>query len=154
MINVEINFVDGKTHYLPGQALECEYRVNAADNTNIVAIETSVLWMTVGKGEEDIGVHFFERRMRGEIEQDIRKPVYHLQTVLPRSPLSYAGQIMSVRWAVRVRVILGRGAEEAKDAVFTLGNVQHERILKSPRPMLEIAKTDDEQLSEADADDE
>ena len=152
LIEIEVNFAAGKNRFLPGETLECEYRVQTRGDVNIIAIETSVLWMTVGKGEEDLGVHFFERRMRGEIEQGEIAPKFNLRTVLPRSPLSYEGQILSVRWAVRVRAILGRGAEEVKDANFALGNVQTEHSLKPSRPKLEIAKTDEEINDQGESD--
>ena len=44
-------------------------------------------------------------------------------TTLPRSPLSYDGQIVKIRWCVRVRAFLQRGKEVVGQKVFRLGNV-------------------------------
>ena len=45
--------------YKPGEELAAEYQIDAIDPREIVAVEASVLWYTEGKGDEDLGVHFF-----------------------------------------------------------------------------------------------
>ena len=94
--------------------------VKLASGMSLAAIESSVIWVTEGKGEEDIGVHFFERRNRASFAIDTFDRPQRLSTVLPQSPLSYDGQILKVRWLVRVRLFLTGGREFIFDRQFQL----------------------------------
>ena len=53
---------------------------------------------------------------------DPRRPE-RFSTTLPSSPLSYDGQIIKVRWCVRVRVFPLRGKEIVGEKRFQLGDV-------------------------------
>ena len=113
--------------YSPGEVLTCEYRVelrnyHLPEDQKIVAIETSILWRTEGKGDSDIGVHFFERREKKNVHPDLLQQTHKLTTILPQSPLSYDGAIVKIRWIVRVRVFLADGSEKTHDEEFRLGN--------------------------------
>lgn len=91
---------------------------------DIQAIETSVIWLTEGKGDTDIGVHFFERRQKQALTIETFKQPQRISTVLPASPLSYEGQILKIRWCVRVRLFLPEGQQVTQDQYFQLGRVQ------------------------------
>jgi hypothetical protein len=109
--------------YRPGRVLSGQYRIKSLDASQVKAIEVSVLWYTVGKGDEDMAVHEFWRR-----DADDGRPIDpaepdRFSTVLPDSPLSYEGKIVKVRWCVRVRAFLFRGKEVAGDKAFQLGDV-------------------------------
>lgn len=106
-----------------GEELVCEYQIDAVDPADIQAVEASVLWHTVGKGEEDLGVHFFERRLPADAEHGDLRPLRRLRTRLPNSPLSYRGAILSIEWCVRLRLFLRRGREYVVEQPFTLGRV-------------------------------
>jgi hypothetical protein len=106
-----------------GDELVCEYQIDAVDAADIQAVEASVLWQTEGKGEEDMGVHFFERRLPADAESGDLRPLRRLRTRLPNSPLSYAGAILSIAWCVRLRLFLRRGRELVIEQPFTLGSV-------------------------------
>ena len=97
--------------YLPGATLSGEYRIEAVEGQGLQAIEVSVLWYSEGKGDEDLAVHEFWRKDAdsGELG-DPRRPD-RFSTTLPQSPLSYDGQIVKIRWCVRVRVIFKRGRD-------------------------------------------
>lgn len=117
-------FIDdnGQGH-LPGDTLTGEYWVNGLHSCRVKSIEASVLWHTEGKGDEDMAVCAFWRR---ESERD--KPLdparpEAFRVTLPNSPLSYEGQIVKVRWCVRVRVFLNRRRELVAEKVFQLGHV-------------------------------
>ena len=102
--------LDGqKKQFQPGEELGCEYQVDAVDAQDIQAVEASVLWYTEGKGDEDLSVHYFERRIPTDAEEADLRPLRKFRTRLPNSPLSYHGVIMKVHWCVRVRVFLRRG---------------------------------------------
>lgn len=112
-----------KRSFAAGDELICEYQIDAVEPADIQAVEASVLWYTEGKGEEDLGVHFFERRLPADAEQGDLRPMRRLRTRLPNSPLSYRGAIVSVQWCVRLRLFLRRGREFVVEEPFTLGSV-------------------------------
>jgi hypothetical protein len=109
--------------FAAGDELVCEYQIDAVEPADIQAVEASVLWYTEGKGEEDLGVHFFERRLPSDAEQGDLRPMRRLRTRLPNSPLTYRGAIVSVQWCVRLRLFLRRGREFVIEEPFTLGSV-------------------------------
>jgi len=115
--------VGTKRQFSAGEELVCEYQVDAVDPADIQAVEASVLWFTEGKGEEDLGVHFFERRLPADAEGGDLRPMRRVQTRLPNSPLTYAGAILNIRWCVRLRLFLRRGRELMVEQPFTLGCV-------------------------------
>jgi hypothetical protein len=115
--------VGTKRNFSAGDELVCEYQVDAVDPADIQAVEASVLWYTEGKGEEDMGVHFFERRLPNDAEDADLRPMRRFRTRLPSSPLSYTGAILSIRWCVRLRLFLRRGREFVLEQPFTLGAV-------------------------------
>ena len=59
LIAVRICSPTGVFH--PGDVLRCEYQIDAVQPAEIQAVEASVMWYTEGKGDEDLGVHYFER---------------------------------------------------------------------------------------------
>jgi hypothetical protein len=82
-----------------------------------------MLWYTEGKGDEDMGVHFFERRTPDDAEQRDLRRLHRFETVLPPSPLSYNGLVVKIRWCVRVRVFLRRGRKFVADQPLQLGSL-------------------------------
>ncbi|QDU31256.1 hypothetical protein ETAA8_64090 [Anatilimnocola aggregata] len=112
-----------RKHYSAGEELIVEYQIDAIDVTDIQAVEASVLWLTEGKGEEDLGVHFFERRLPADAEEGDLRPLRRFKIMLPNSPLSYEGAIMRIRWCVRLRLFARRGKEYVLEHGFTLGSV-------------------------------
>ncbi len=107
--------------FLPGDVLVCEYEIRLPAEMLADAVESSVIWTTGGKGEEDIGVHFFERRSKSTLDADQLRRTHRISTVLPRSPLSYVGVIVQIRWSVRLRVFVGN-QQFTDDLHFQLGN--------------------------------
>lgn len=97
--------------YCPGDTLRFDYQIDAIESGDLSAVEASVLWMTEGKGDEDFGVHFFERRVQGDTADGDIRPLHTCTAALPASPLSYEGQLLQIRWLVRVR-FFGRGGKE------------------------------------------
>lgn len=116
--------LDGRRRsYQPGDDLAGQCRVEAAEAAEIKAIELSVLWHTEGKGDEDLGVHFFQRLAADEDNAfDLRAPA-RFSTRLPQSPLSYDGRLIKIRWCVRVRVFLDGGESLIEELPFQLGSV-------------------------------
>ena len=105
--------------YTPGEELVCDYQIDAVAAEEIQAVEASILWYTEGKGDEDMGVHYFERRVAHDQDEDLRA-LRRFQTVMPNSPLTYHGEIVQVHWCARVRLFL-RGKEVAAEHPLQLG---------------------------------
>ena len=122
---------DDKPYYRPGETIMGEYRVVDVSAGDVRAVEVSVLWYTEGKGDEDLAVHDFDRTATDEGDWiELRHPK-RFETVLPRSPMSYNGEIVKIRWCVRVRVFLTRGKEIVGEAPFVLGNVPPVKVVSS-----------------------
>jgi hypothetical protein len=115
--------VGQKRQFAAGDELVCEYQIDAVDPADIQAVEASVLWHTEGKGEDDLGVHLFERRLPADTDDGDLRPMRRLRTRLPNSPLSYRGAILSIQWCVRLRLFVRRGREYVVEEPFTLGSV-------------------------------
>jgi len=117
---VLVNFSMADRHYEPLETLAVRYTVEGIDVRDVRAVERSVLWYTEGKGEEDLGVHSFER---------LREPTTGRQLLgefscqLPPSPLSYEGLIVKIRWCVRIRLFFAGGRDFVSEHIFDLGDV-------------------------------
>jgi len=109
--------------YYPGQVLSARYYLATEEPCDVRAIETSLLWRTEGKGDEDLGVHFFEKVELPEVERRDCSNERRLTTNLPSSPLSYDGFLLKIIWSVRVRMFLTSGKELVGEEPFQLGEV-------------------------------
>ncbi|MFO0899283.1 MAG: hypothetical protein U0836_17810 [Pirellulales bacterium] len=123
---VEIELEGTPRGYRPGELLRGQFLVEAP---NWTAAEVSVLWYTEGKGDEDMGVHYFERIDREESDLERDDEPQPFMALLPASPLSYRGAILSIRWCVRVRVFLERDREVVGELPFMLGSVPSGRLV-------------------------
>ncbi len=108
--------------YAPEEALTVRYEVEGVGFASIRAIERSVVWYTEGKGEEDLGVHHFERIEAAARVREV-VPAASLSLRLPVSPLSYEGIIVKIRWCVRIRLFFAAGRDYVSEHVFDLGAV-------------------------------
>lgn len=121
---VSCNIKDVEAHYHPGDLLLCSYSLDQDTETELTAVETSVIWYTSGKGSEDVGVHFFERRQQAELEEINRHVTQRLTVRLPNTPLSFDGRIVNLNWCVRIRVFLADGRQLTFDEPFRLGAIE------------------------------
>jgi hypothetical protein len=120
---IVIRFEEDQRVHRPGDPLSGEYWIESLGADQVKAIEVSVLWHTEGKGDDDMAVHEFWRRDPGDDQPlDPRRPE-RFSTTLPNSPLSYEGQIIKLRWCVRVRVFPLFGKEIVGEKRFQLGDV-------------------------------
>lgn len=109
--------------YEPGAVLAVRYEADGLGTADPPrAVEHSVLWYTEGKGEEDLGVHFFERIVDPS-RLPPAAPGAAFQIGLPASPLSYEGVIVKVRWCVRVRYFFAGGRDYVSEHEFVVGKV-------------------------------
>ena len=124
---ISLQFREAKRQYWPGDELECQYQIDAIDASEITSVEASVLWFTEGKGESDMAVHFFQRRLPGDSAEHDLRLLDRLRTRLPNSPLSYIGVILKLHWCVRVRVFYGKNGHATAELPFQLGQVPESR---------------------------
>ena len=118
---VSLNFYQKQQVFAPGSVLSGEYQIDSVRPQELLAVELSVLWYTEGKGEEDLDVHYFDRRERDDDERPRLHELRRFETVLPNSPLSYNGAIVKINWCVRVRLFLPGEREHVEDFPFRLG---------------------------------
>ena len=114
---LDVHLVDRQHAYAPGDKLQFQYHVAGVEAAELVAIESSVIWHTEGKGDEDLGVHFFDRRTADTVE--LGGPAT-MTARLPNSPLSYDGVIIKILWFARVRVFLRKGRSLIDQTPFRL----------------------------------
>lgn len=110
---------DGEALF-PGETLSGSYSIASIEPEFVRAVELSVLWQTEGKGDENLGVHYFWRREPREGLDDI--VTGNWSTVLPLSPLSYHGVLFRIYWLVRLRVFV-RGKDFSEERLFQLGSL-------------------------------
>ncbi len=115
----------------PGDTISGEFSIQGVPPDDIKAVELSVLWYTIGQGDEDLAVHYFERIAGEEGDGvDLRTP-QRFQTELPNSPLSYDGLLVKVCWCVRVRLFMPQGKQIVTEKPFALGDVPSAKVLTS-----------------------
>jgi hypothetical protein len=129
---VQLQLRDPDRIYATGDVLDCACQIETDDDAEIKAVEASVLWFTEGKGDSDMSVHYFLRRVPTDAENNDLRNFHGFQTHLPNSPLSYAGVILKIRWCARVRVFLRRGREVSAEVPFQLGSVPSGTQVESP----------------------
>ena len=112
--------------YMSHDVLEFDYRISSVQQNTISAIEVSVVWLTEGKGTEDLGVHFFQRLTGNSLAASDWSNPHKVQVPLPESPLSYEGKLLKISWCVRVRFYLNDGTELVAQQPFYLGTVTRE----------------------------
>jgi len=116
---IEVAFDRPDRRYSPGDPLTARYRV-ICPGVPLRALEESVVWYTEGKGEEDIGVHRFERHTaRQALAAGTEEVIF--TTTLPASPLSYEGLIVKIRWCVRIRAFFPGVRDFVSEHVFQVG---------------------------------
>ena len=116
---ISIKLHNASRQYQAGSILSGESQIDAVDPTELEAVETSVLWYTEGKGDEDLGVHHFER-VTAEAAGATLHELRQFSTKLPNSPRSYEGVLVKIRWCVRVRVFLRGGRNVFAELPFEL----------------------------------
>ncbi len=140
---VSVCLVGPQRHFAAGEELEAEYQIDAVEPDEISAVEAAVMWYTEGKGDEDLGVHFFERRTPTDAENGDLTLLRRFRIQLPESPLSYRGALMTIRWCVRVRLFLKKGREVIAEQGFTVGSVPQMQLVKPPAEASEGEETFD-----------
>lgn len=120
----QIDIQRAEAPYLPGELLRGSFVVDGVEENEVRSAELSIMWCTVGKGEEDLGVHYFQRFTTDGPEAVDLSRRREFRTLLPYAPLSYDGVIVKVCWCARLRIFLARGRQHVVEAPFRLGIVE------------------------------
>src|SRR5262249_25096901 len=89
--------------YQGGDLLAGAFVIEAGSDDELTTLELSVLWHTSGKGDEDMGVIYFEDWSAAQGKPFDRSRPHGFEVRLPRTPLSYDGFLLKIHWCVRVR---------------------------------------------------
>ena len=123
-VNVTLCNDDGL--YRAGGELSAKWRISRVPLDEVQSVEVSVLWHTEGKGDEDLHVHHFQRLAEHQLRRAGLADEQVLNCVLPATPLSYHGRLISLQWCVRLRLFLATGREIVAEQPFHL--VSKERV--------------------------
>ena len=120
----------GARIYFPGETLSGGYSLSDIRESTVESLEISVLWRTEGKGNEDVGTHAFWKLSseNGDWIDPLRPGRF--STKLPKSPLSYEGNLIKIRWFARARAFLANGEQLVDEVAFRLGDLPDMRVLK------------------------
>lgn len=119
---IGMQFDHALRHYAPADDLVVRYNVEGVAPASVRALERTVLWYTEGKGEEDLGVHHFER-LDDAARVAEALPAGTITARLPVSPLSYEGVVVKIRWCVRIRLFFMTGRDFVSEHVFEVGDI-------------------------------
>ena len=135
--------IDGASRvHFPGDTLSGAIQIDVVDPQEIQAVEISVLWHTQGKGDEDLGVHHFERFTADGENRGTLHELRTFRTTLPQSPLSYDGRILKIHWCVRVRVFLTKGARVCRPDPLPIGEPSAGRTMSQPEKLGESSSVE------------
>ena len=104
--------------YLAGERLSASYRISRVPIDQLQSIEISVLWHSEGKGDEDLHVHHFQRIEGSQIRSNGLADSQSISCRLPVSPLSYHGQLIRLRWCIRLRLFVEDSREIVTEQPF------------------------------------
>ena len=116
--SIDILLDDERPAFAPGDQIAGSVALDAELASQISALETSIIWRTEGKGDEDFGVWFFDRFSPHESATGVLR---RFSATLPPSPLSYEGFLVKIRWCVRVRAFRDQGKPLQVERPIVLG---------------------------------
>ncbi|MEL7264627.1 MAG: hypothetical protein AAFN70_05515 [Planctomycetota bacterium] len=161
--------------YMVGQKMQVCWRLCRVGPSEVASLESSVLWHTEGKGDEDLHVHHFYALESAELDAYCMPNVAasggthrgtslgtaeskttnaggdpnddgplgvathatrettspgdrdaslifsdQYEVALPFSPVSYSGQLIQIRWCVRLRLFFADNRQIVRDQYFHL----------------------------------
>ncbi|MCX7047252.1 MAG: hypothetical protein NTX50_17405 [Candidatus Sumerlaeota bacterium] len=121
MSNLDIQITGGKTQFLPGEEIKgrISWRLDPKDK----AIELRLFWFTKGKGTGDVGIV-----EKIPFENPLPEGASDFRFVLPESPHSFSGKLISLIWALE---LVARKTKATKRAEFTMGPDGKEILIHS-----------------------
>lgn len=141
--SVIIQFNRQPHEFAPQEIVDGTFRTVDVAAEDISRLEFSVLWFTEGKGDEDLGVHFFKSLDGSEevhgpesnfdpagsenqvhlVSSEEDGLTYSFKVRLPSSPLTWHGKILKIFWCARVRLFFKSGRDVMSERVFNVGKI-------------------------------
>ncbi|WP_433935447.1 hypothetical protein AB3662_12040 [Sorangium cellulosum] len=100
-----IDLAGGRASYEAGEEIAGVVRLTTLPGRPVPRVELSVLWQTEGKGSTDTGVAHAQVLTEGQ--QEAPAEGFPFRARLPLLPRSYRGDLIEIRWSVRVRCSAG-----------------------------------------------
>lgn len=120
--SIEVAFCESNCRYVAGQRMNVRWRSSSPFRAFICGIEASILWFTEGKGETDLQVHAFNHWTGNELAKINTIEWNGFSCYLPYYPLSYAGNLIRIRWCCRVRLLCDDGRDLFMEKTFLLSS--------------------------------
>ena len=120
--SVEVAFCERNCRYVAGQRMSVQWRSSSPLGAFICGLEASILWFTEGKGETDLQVHAFNHWTANELAKINTTEWNGFSCYLPYYPLSYAGNLLRIRWCCRVRLLCDDGVDRFMEKTFLLSS--------------------------------
>jgi hypothetical protein len=146
-VNLSLCREDGT--YEAGGTLTAKWRISRVPLDEVQGLEVSVMWHTEGKGDEDLHVHHFHRVVESQIRRVGLADEQSIHCILPATPLSYHGRLISVRWCIRLRLFLASGREIVAEQPFHM--VSPDSVYPCSLPVADNSPADD--FPDEDSDD-
>jgi len=122
--NVIVELNRKSARYAPGETIAGSYRLQSLPKEDVQSVEMSVMWYTIGKGDEDLHIQHFDELTFHQLRlMNLLEP-RPFSVTLPKSPASYDGVIVTIRWCIRLRYRLHGDKEILHDESFTVGEAQ------------------------------
>ena len=100
--------------------LQARWSIRRVACERLTGVEASILWQTIGKGDEDLGVIFFQRYEPAELRHGSLCEGHQIEAKLPLAPLTYHGHLLRILWCVRVRLTLTDRRDVVAECPFDL----------------------------------
>ena len=102
----------------PGQRIRGGFRLKHEEPLPVKRVETSLLWYTAGKGNQDEEIIWHQTTAENDVLDAQRAIPFEAE--LPERPWSYAGKLIKINWVIRARIFPENGEEIAADYRFQL----------------------------------
>jgi hypothetical protein len=118
MSTLNIETVDGRTAFPPGDEIEVDVRWELDEAPQ--AVELRLVWSTAGKGTTDVRVVRTER-----IDEPSASEQRRMTLKLPHAPYSFSGKLVAIVWGLelialpkeesaRLEIVIGPNSEEVR----------------------------------------
>ncbi len=113
----DYGLVQGAPAFEPGSTLRLDVTVTAMEALQCKGIDIAIGWRTEGRGDTDRDTIFSTRETPDTLQPGLPNRYRH-SVSLPQTPISYAGNLISIVWMVSVKVDLPRGGDPSDDLIF------------------------------------
>ena len=126
---------NGRQHYEPGDELRGTVRVLPTGNLECRGLYVRLAWHTEGRGTPDRMQMSEQNLYQGRLSAGATTS-YGFRFVLPTEPWSYAGQYVSIVWAIEVNIDVpfARNPKHAEPFILAPRRAAHAKPIAVPSP--------------------